>query len=156
MSIHAPIKRFVFTVLASCSVLALAQAGTGAEEESDSCVCLGGLEAGDRVISTHELQSGPGAGRVGSVVGGFTFEFAGNTVRYALVMFDDWHEGHGGSGWESCLGNIQSDQCWWVQCGWLRELPNSAPPCDGDLNKDGIVDGADLLNLLDNWGFCPL
>ena len=32
-----------------------------------------------------------------------------------------------------------------------------APPdyCPGDLNVDGIVDGADLSQLLGAWGVCP-
>ncbi len=49
--------------------------------------------------------------------------------------------------------------------GALPELPgfedddNGEPPagcvlCPGDLNDDGIVDGADLANLLANWGIC--
>ncbi len=29
-----------------------------------------------------------------------------------------------------------------------------APPCAGDLNGDGIVNGADLAGLLANWGMC--
>jgi hypothetical protein len=29
------------------------------------------------------------------------------------------------------------------------------PGCDGDLNDDNVVDGADLLILLGNWGPCP-
>ena len=156
MTTHAPFKTFIFTVLASCSLFAFGQGETHAEEDSDSCVCLGWLQEGEKVISTYELESGPGAGRTGEVVGGFTLSFGGSSIRYALVSFDGWHEGHGGAGWESCLGNIQSDQCWWVKCNWLVKLPESGPPCDGDLNKDGIVDGADLVILLGNWGFCPL
>ena len=156
MTSQAPFKALVFTVLASCSLLAPGLGQTHAEEASDSCVCQGILQAGERVISTHELTSGPGAGRTGEVVGGFTFGFPGNSTRYALVSFDGWHGGHGGAGWESCLGNIQSDQCWWVECSWLRKLPRSGPACAGDLNKDGIVDGFDLVILLDNWGFCPI
>jgi hypothetical protein len=156
MTTRAPFKSFIITVLASCSILAFGQGQTHAEEEPDSCVCLGWLQAGEKVISTYELTSGPGAGRTGEVVGGYTFDFLGNLTRYALVSFDGWHEGHGGAGWESCLGNIQSNQCWWVECGWLRKLPIGEFPCDGDLNLDGIVDGADLVILLGNWGFCPL
>ena len=155
MSTHVPFKTLIFAVLASCSILTFGQGETHAEEESDSCVCLGWLQAGDKVISTYELQTGPGAGRTGEVVGGFTFSLSDISTRYALVSFDDWHEGHGGAMWQSCLGNIESDQCWWVKCSSLRKLPNSAPPCDGDLNEDGTVDGADLVILLGNWGFCP-
>ena len=29
------------------------------------------------------------------------------------------------------------------------------PPCVGDLNEDGVVNGADLGLLLGNWGACP-
>ena len=156
MTKQAPFKTLMYTVLASCSLFAFGQGETHAEDETDSCVCQGWLQAGQRVISTHELTTGPGAGRSGEVVGGFTFGFPGLSTRYALVSFDDWHEGHGGAMWESCLGNIQSDQCWWVECSWLRKLPRSGPVCQGDLNEDGIVDGADLVILLGNWGFCPI
>jgi formylglycine-generating enzyme required for sulfatase activity len=33
--------------------------------------------------------------------------------------------------------------------------PSSAQSCAGDLNNDGIVNGADLGQLLSNWGTCP-
>lgn len=31
----------------------------------------------------------------------------------------------------------------------------SEPPCPGDVNDDGVVDGADLAGLLGSWGVCP-
>lgn len=34
-------------------------------------------------------------------------------------------------------------------------LGSSAPPCPGDFNDDGVVDGADLAVLLGAWGACP-
>lgn len=148
------------TLLFACSILlfGMSKAIAAADlDPGDSCVCLGAYDSGDRVISTHELTDGPGAGRRGEVVGGFELDFLGSTLRYALVSFDNWHEGHGGAAWQSCLGNLESDQCWWVRCEWLVKLPESGPPpCQGDLNKDGIVDGADLVILLGNWGFCPV
>ena len=148
------------STLFACSALlfGLGQANAAGDMDSgDSCLCRGAYESGDRVITTHELGDGPGGGRRGEVVGGFELDFLGSTLRYALVSFDDWHEGHGGAAWQSCLGNLESDQCWWVCCEWLVKLPESGPPpCEGDLNNDGTVDGADLVILLGNWGFCPV
>ena len=48
----------------------------------------------------------------------------------------------------------------WQYSGWNLDdiqLVASAPPSGlpGDLNDDGIVDGADLTILLSSWGFCP-
>ena len=37
---------------------------------------------------------------------------------------------------------------------WL-ECPKPADRCEGDLNGDGVVDGADLAELLGRWGRCP-
>jgi predicted outer membrane repeat protein len=37
---------------------------------------------------------------------------------------------------------------------FLAECPPDCPPIEGDLNCDGIVDGADLLILLSQWGKC--
>ena len=35
----------------------------------------------------------------------------------------------------------------------LKALPECT--CTEDLNKDGLVDGADLTQLLGAWGVCP-
>ena len=34
-------------------------------------------------------------------------------------------------------------------------MPNAGPTCPGDFNNDGDVDGADLGQMLGNWGACP-
>lgn len=40
---------------------------------------------------------------------------------------------------------------------WVRSpfYPAPTPTCPGNLNGDGVVDGADLAQLLTNWGLCP-
>ena len=51
--------------------------------------------------------------------------------------------------WESECNALGGD--------WLEGLPcTDCPlPCSGDINGDGIVDGADLSALLATWGVCP-
>jgi hypothetical protein len=56
-----------------------------------------------------------------------------------------------------CEGNLNGDPA--VDGADLGILLNAwgtcAAPCAADLNRDGFVDGADLGILLGRWGTCP-
>ena len=60
----------------------------------------------------------------------------------------------GGSGGLGSLSDLQSLADWGYSGAFLvRAIP--APPALGDLDCDGVVDGADLGALLGAWGPCP-
>ena len=40
----------------------------------------------------------------------------------------------------------------WIEDGSCDDCPSS---CPGDVNGDGVVDGADLGTLIGAWGLCP-
>ena len=57
---------------------------------------------------------------------------------------------------DGCIVTWESE-CDALGGDWLQGLPctDCPPPCSGDINGDGIVDGADLSALLATWGVCP-
>ena len=119
-----------------------------------SCACDGLFSVGQRVISTASLETGPGAGATGTVVGAFIFSDAGNV----LVEWDGWFDGHGGNGYgsELCPPTLESgDSRWYVDCTSLVPMISTSEPCLADLDGNGLVDGADLNVLLASWGVCP-
>lgn len=64
--------------------------------------------------------------------------------------------GEGGGGGDGCLGDINDDGIVnGADFGSLLASWGSCPGCPADLNDDGEVDGADVGLLLSVWGVCP-
>lgn len=121
------------------------------------CACHQQILAGQRVITNHTMTSGPGPGATGTVLAGLD---QGAGSGFLLVAFDSWDEGHGGNGFtdQTCpRTDEEGSNRWFVSCEEFYPIILPAPPaCTGDLDQNGIIDGADLQVLLGNWGFCPL
>ncbi len=64
--------------------------------------------------------------------------------------------GEGGGGGDGCFGDINDDGIVnGADFGSLLASWGSCPGCPADLNDDGEVDGADVGLLLSVWGVCP-
>ena len=68
-----------------------------------------------------------------------------------LVEFLAWEDGHDGNGFSSCPADatLDGNSSWYVPCDHIRPAV-----CNSDINRDGIVNGADLAILLSRFGDC--
>ena len=115
------------------------------------CACDAEYSVGDEVeivipgFDGADLQIGDR----GVVVGGRQFgSFEGGLI---LVEFLSWNGGHDGFGAIDCPDGAPGEgtSSWYVPCDHIK-----LAVCDGDLNGDGTVNGADLAILLGGFGDC--
>jgi len=119
------------------------------------CVCESNYSVGDQV---QLLVDNPDdgtllTGATGTVVCGWLL---GGVTDRLLVRWDDWYDGHENG--EVCDCDPAEDtgvqNCWFVDCDQIQPFV-SGSDCAEDINGDGVVNVADLLQLIGAWGVCP-